>query len=75
MLTMNAENTNEAFREKMNGMAAIPDGFTFRQEEVWQHLESRLQRHTKKKHFLWMFAAATVFFILVLSLVYQTKIQ
>jgi hypothetical protein len=68
---MEAENGNKALQAKLDELVNLPEGFTFRQAEVWQGLEKKLQRKTKKKRFLWMYAAASVFLFLILLFVFE----
>ena len=51
MQIMEAENGNKALLAKLNELANLPEGFTFRQAKVWQDLEQKLHRKTKKKRF------------------------
>ena len=51
-------------REKMNNLAAMPEGVHFDPAATWQQLEARLQRRSSRRPLYWYWAAA-VFLLLI----------
>ena len=69
---MQVENPNEPLKQKLDALTEVPERFHFNPSAVWAKLEEQLQNHEKSRNrFLFLYAAASVIFIIVSLFVYR----
>ena len=66
------ENQNDKLKHKLDALTEVPEGFHFNSSAVWAKLETQLQSNGKrKKRFVFLYAAASVLFVVIALLVYR----
>lgn len=70
------EKSTNIFRQKLDTLTELPDGFSFDAVQSWNRMEEKISGKTaKKKRVLWFMVAASAIFLLLSTLYFfnQTK--